>query len=71
MDGGECLEELAGVDLVLLDALVVDHFTVLLGDVDVGEGLTVDTFNVVWTEEVHVFVVAGKLEGDVGDNDTE
>ena len=65
------LEELASVNLGLGDACIVDHLVVLLGDVDVGEGHTVDAFHIVRGEEVHVLVLLGQLEGDIGDHDTQ
>ena len=65
------LEELARVDLRLLDARVVDHLAVLLGDRDVAERHAVDLLDVVRREEVHVLAVLGELERDVGDDDAE
>ena len=44
---------------------------VLLGDRDFREGHSVDAFDVVGAEEVHVLVLAGQLEGDVGDDDAQ
>jgi hypothetical protein len=71
LDLGEGLEELARVDLGLLDARVVDHLAVLLGDRDVAERHAVDLLDVVRREEVHVLAVLGELERDVGDDDAE
>lgn len=42
LDLGEGLEEAAGVDLLLVDAPVVDHLAVLLGHGDLREGHAVD-----------------------------
>lgn len=44
---GEGLEELARLDLGLANPLVLDHFVVLVGHVDVGERHPVDTLDVV------------------------
>jgi len=71
LDLGERLEELAGLDLRLADAGVVDHLVVLLADVDVGERHAVDPLDVVRREEVHVLVLAGEFERDVRDDDAE
>ena len=67
LDLGEGLEELARVDLRLLDPRVVDHLAVLLGDRDVAERHAVDALDVVRREQVHVLVVLRELERDVGD----
>ena len=68
---GERLEELAGLDLGLADAAVVDHLVVLLGDRDVGERDAVDPLDVIGREQVHVLVLLGQLERDVRDHDAE
>ncbi len=71
LDLGERLEELARLDLGLLDPGIVHHLVVLLGDRDVGERHAVDLFDVVRGEQVHVLVPLGELEGDVRDDDAE
>ena len=68
---GQCLEELARLDLGLTDPRVVDHLVVLLGDRDVGERNPVNALDVVRREQVHVLVVLGQLEGDVRDHHTQ
>ena len=65
------LEELASVDLVLADPLVINHLVVLLRDADFGERLTVDALNIVRREQVHVFVALSEVERDVRDHDAE
>ena len=47
LDLGQRLEELAGVDLLLADALVPHHLVVFLGDGNFREGLAVDLFHIV------------------------
>ena len=71
LDLGDRLEELARVDLRLLDARIVDHLAVLLGDRDVTEGHPVDALDVVGREEVHVLAVLGELERDVRHDHTQ
>ena len=46
LDLGQRLEELAGVDLLLADALVTHHFVVFLGDGNLRERFAVDPFHV-------------------------
>ena len=65
LDLGQRLEELAGVDLLLADALVTHHFVVFLGDRNFREGLAIDLFHVMWREQVHVGIALGQLEGHV------
>src|SRR3546814_11704759 len=55
----------------LFRSRVIDHLAVLLRDGDVTERHAVHALDVVRREEVHVLVVLGELEGDVGDHDTE
>ena len=46
LDLGQRLEEFAGIDLLLADALVAHHLVVFLGDGNLREGLAVDPFHV-------------------------
>ena len=71
LDLGDGLEELARVDLGLLDPRVVDHLVVLLGHGDLGERHPVDALDVVRREQVHVLVLLRQLERDVRDHDAE
>ena len=71
LDLGEGLEELARLDLGLLDPGIVHHLVVLLGDRDVGERHAVDAFDVVRGEQVHVLVLLGQLERDVRDDNAQ
>ena len=54
-----------------MDTTIVDHLVVLLGDRNFRERHTVDALDVVGAEEVHVLVLAGQFEGDVGDDHTQ
>ena len=54
-----------------MDTAIVNHLVVLLGDRDFREGHSVDALDVVGAEEVHVLVLAGQLEGDIGDDDAQ
>src|SRR5690606_30046863 len=47
------------------------HVVVLLGDGDFAERYAVDAFNVVRAEQVHVFVLASKFEGDIRNDNTQ
>ena len=71
LDLGQRLEELAGIDLLLADALVTHHFVVFLGDRNFREGLAVDLFHVMWREQVHVGIALGQLEGHVRNHHTQ
>ena len=61
-DGGE---ELAGVDVGLLDAIVGHHLVVVLADGDVGERLAIYALHIVGAEQGHLGLLLGQFEGDV------
>ncbi len=61
-DGGE---ELTGVDVGLLDAVVGHHLVIMLGNGDVGERLAVHAFHVVRAEQGHLGLLLGQFERDV------
>ena len=54
-----------------MDTAVVHHLVVLLRHRNLGEGHAVHALHVVGTEQVHVLVLAGQLERDVRDDDTQ
>ena len=54
-----------------MDTAIIDHLVVLLGDRDFREGHAVDALDVVGAEEVHVLVLTGQFEGDVGDDNAQ
>ena len=61
-DGGE---ELTGVDVGLLDAVVGHHLVIMLGNGDVGERLAVHALHVVRAEQGHLGLLLGQFERDV------
>ena len=61
-DGGE---ELTGVDVGLLDAVVGHHLVIMLGNGDVGERLAVHALHVVRAEQGHLGLLFGQFERDV------
>ena len=67
-DGGE---ELAGVDVGLLDAIVGHHLVVVLADGDVGERLAIYALHIVGAEQRHLRLLLGQLEGDVRNHHAE
>ena len=51
-----------------MDAPVLYHFAIVLGDRDFAEGLAVNAFHVIGAKQVHVFVALGQFEGYVGND---
>ena len=67
-DGGE---ELAGIDVGLLDAIVGHHLVVMLADGNVGERLAVYALHVVRAEQRHLGLLLGQFERDVRNHHAE
>ena len=59
------LEQFAGVDLLLRDAVVLNPVMVAVGDIALRERLALHLLHVVRGEQIHILVRLRELEGDV------
>ncbi|MNS72086.1 hypothetical protein D3C72_1054840 [compost metagenome] len=71
LDFGDHLKEFARLDLLLADAAVGDHFVIFFADRNLGQRHAIDPLHIIGREQIHVLVVAGEFEGDVGDHHAE